>query len=384
MRLLRKIHLWLSVPFGVIITLVCFSGAMLVFEKELTRLFGDNIYKVEKAVGEPLPVHAVVANVEPTLPRGVRITGVTVSSNPEEAYKVNLSKPKHAAVMVDQYTGEVIGRQERTAFFSAMFRLHRWLLDSGRPEGRAAYGKIIVGVSTLMFVAALVSGVVIWWPKTRRALRGSLKVTVRKGRFRLWRSLHVAGGMYAVVLLLAMSLTGLTWSFPWYNKAFYAAFGVEAPVRGGGNGGGKQHDGGRGHARGGGKDGRERGERTAGCAPRHASWQAVYDRLRADNPHSASITVGDGTAQVSFGGLGNTRAADRYTFDTATGRITSAVRYADAAPSGKLRGWIYSVHTGTFGGLLTRILWFAASLFGASLPITGYWLWLRRLRAGRR
>lgn len=51
-RIFRKIHLWLSVPFGLIITLVCFSGAMLVFEKELTRLFGDNTYKVERAVGE--------------------------------------------------------------------------------------------------------------------------------------------------------------------------------------------------------------------------------------------------------------------------------------------------------------------------------------------
>ena len=38
-RIFRKIHLWLSVPFGIVITLVCFSGAMLVFEKELTRLY---------------------------------------------------------------------------------------------------------------------------------------------------------------------------------------------------------------------------------------------------------------------------------------------------------------------------------------------------------
>ena len=52
-RFFRKIHLWLSVPFGIVITLVCFSGAMLVFEKELTRLFGEDIYKVEKAAGDP-------------------------------------------------------------------------------------------------------------------------------------------------------------------------------------------------------------------------------------------------------------------------------------------------------------------------------------------
>ena len=376
-RIFRKIHLWLSVPFGVIITLVCFSGAMLVFEKELTRLFGEDIYKVEKTDGRPLSVDSVAAVVARTLPEGVRVTGVTVGGDPVEAYKVNLSKPKRAAVYVDQYTGEVKGRQERPAFFSAMFRLHRWLLDTGRPEGRPAWGKIIVGVSTIMFVVALVSGVAVWWPKTRRALRNGLKISVRKGSFHLWRSLHVAGGMYALLLLLAMALTGLTWSFPWYRSAFYAVFGVEMTAKGGAHGADDgKNDGGKE------RNGRSGGRRAAASGA--AVWQKVYDRLRADNPHSASITVGNGTASVTFSKFGNSRAADRYTFDRHTGHITSAVKYADSAPSGKLRGWIYSVHTGTFGGLLTRVLWFIASLFGASLPLTGYWLWLRRLRKKRR
>lgn len=234
---LRKIHLWLSVPFGIIITLVCFSGAMLVFEKEVTQLFDGGLYTVERAGGRPLPVGVLADKVAQTLPEGVRVTGVTVSSDPEKAYSVSISKPHRASVIVNQYTGEVKGRQERNAFFAAMFSLHRWLMDNGRPEGRPAYGKIIVGISTIMFVIALVSGIIIWWPKTRRALRNSLKLTLRKGRFRLWHSLHVAGGMYAVLLLLAMSLTGLTWSFSWYRTAFYAAFGVEASAKGQAHGG---------------------------------------------------------------------------------------------------------------------------------------------------
>ena len=35
---------------------------------------------------------------------------------------------------------------------------------------------------------------------------------------------------------------------------------------------------------------------------------------------------------------------------------------------------------GSWGGLFTRILWFIAALFGSTLPITGYYLWIRRLR----
>lgn len=378
-RFFRKIHLWLSVPFGIVIALVCFSGAMLVFEKEITRLCDGGMVTVERAEGRPLPVDAVAAKVARTLPEGVRVTGVTVSSDPSEAYKVGISRPRRAAVYVDQYTGEVKGRQERPAFFAAMFSLHRWLLDKGRPEGRPAWGKIVVGISTIMFIVALVSGVVVWWPKTRKGLRNSLRLTLRKGRFRLWHSLHVAGGMYALVLLLAMALTGLTWSFSWYNTAFYALFGVEQSHDGGGHGRQQAASAGHGKARGDVKGGRGHGRERRAATAGAAVWQTVYDRLQAANPHAAQITVGDGTASVSFDRMGNTRAADRYTFDAATGRITSAVKYADSDSRGKMRGWIYSVHTGTFGGMFTRVLWFLAALLGASLPLTGYYLWLRRL-----
>lgn len=373
---IRKIHLWLSVPFGIIITLVCFSGAMLVFEKEVTQLFDGGLYTVEKAGGRPLPVGVLAEKVAQTLPEGVRVTGVTVSSDPEKAYSVSISKPHRAAVIVNQYTGEVKGRQERNAFFAAMFSLHRWLMDNGRPEGRPAYGKIIVGISTIMFVIALVSGIIIWWPKTRRALRNSLKLTLRKGRFRLWHSLHVAGGMYAVLLLLVMPLTGLTWSFSWYRTAFYAAFGVEVSAKGAAHGGKAA-----GNDRKAGRNGDD-GKRTA--TMNTAVWQQVYDRLHVGNPDAHSITISDGTATVSSAAFGNTRAADRYTFDVSTGRITSVTKYADAARQGKLRGWIYSVHVGSFGGLLTRLMWFAAALMGATLPLTGYYLWLRRLHNGAR
>ena len=85
-------------------------------------------------------------------------------------------------------------------------------------------------------------------------------------------------------------------------------------------------------------------------------------------------------ATVSTNRWGNQRAADHYTFDRATGRLTAFTPYADTPAAGKLRGWIYSVHVGSWGGYLTRTLSFLAALLGASLPLTGYYLWLKRLR----
>lgn len=371
-KIIRKIHLWLSVPFGVIITLICFSGAMLIFEKEVMELTRRPLYLVERVEAVPLPVELLVEKVAATLPDSVSITGITISSSPERTYQVNLSRPRHASVYIDQYTGEVKGKHERSAFFLTMFRLHRWLLDSTKPDGGIFWGKMIVGTSTLLFVIVLISGIVIWWPRTGKALRNRLKITIGKSRRRFWHDLHVAGGMYALLFLLAMALTGLTWSFEWYRAGFYKVFGAEVTQ------GGKQpassskvkkRDG---HFTG--SDGR-REEKERPYLP----WESVYRELALGNPDYRQITVGVGTATVAFDGWGNRRAADRYQFDSGTGKITEVTLYRDAETSGKIRGWIYSVHVGSWGGMFTRLLSFLAALMGACLPLTGYYLWIKRL-----
>ena len=71
----RKIHLWLSVPFGLIITVICLSGAALVFEDEVTELCRRDLYYVEKVSGAPLPVEYLIEKVAGTLPDSVAVTG---------------------------------------------------------------------------------------------------------------------------------------------------------------------------------------------------------------------------------------------------------------------------------------------------------------------
>lgn len=384
----RKIHLWLSVPFGLIITVICLSGAALVFEDEVTELCRRDLYYVEKVSGAPLPVEYLIKKVAGTLPDSVAVTGVSISSDAERAYQVNLSKQRRASVYVDQYTGEVKGRHERAPFFLTMFKLHRWLLDGMKPDGGIFWGKMIVGVSTLMFVFVLISGIVIWWPRTKKALKNSLKIAVGKGRRRFWYDLHVAGGMYALVLLLAMALTGLTWSFSWYRAGFYKVFGVEMKQRAGHGAlqtvhGTLQTAHGTPQTAHGGKSGRNSSEEGRGnrehTSP-YACWQQVYEELKARNAGYKQITVSNGSASVSFERFGNQRAADRYAFNPQDGEITEVTLYKDTDASGKMRGWIYSVHVGSWGGMFTRILTFIAALLGGTLPLTGYYLWLRRIR----
>ena len=395
-KIFRKIHLWLSVPFGLIITLVCFSGAMLVFENEANEWFRRDLYYVETVKGSPLPMDKLLEKVATTLPDSVAVTGVSISSDPGRAYQVSLSKPRRASLYVDQYTGEVKGKSERSGFFMFMFRMHRWLLDSMNPGNEGIFwGKMIVGVSTLLLVFVLISGIVIWWPRTRKALKNSLKIKATKGWRRFWYDLHVAGGMYALIFLLAMALTGLTWSFPWYRTAFYKVFGVEVQQRAA-QGHEQKSDAQKRDTklaahREKKREGNEvrKGERSGRPENNHSDmysvtspfvyWQEIYDKLRRQNPEYKQISISSGTASVSFNRFGNQRASDRYSFNTDNGEFTETSLYQHQDKSGKIRGWIYSVHVGNWGGMFTRILTFIAALLGAALPLTGYYLWIKRL-----
>lgn len=165
-----------------------------------------------------------------------------------------------------------------------------------------------------------------------------------------------------------MALTGLTWSFGWYRAGFYKVFGVEVQ-QGGAHGGVTQR---------GGKGGNQSGKNVSHSSS-YVCWQQVYEQLALNNPGYKQITLSDGVANVSFNTFGNQRASDRYKFNPHSGEIDEVVLYKDAEKAGKIRGWIYSVHVGSWGGMLTRLLTFIAALIGATLPLTGYYLWIKRI-----
>lgn len=413
-----KTHLLLSVPFGIFITLICFSGAMLVFEKEITERRRHDLYFVKEAKEKPLPVDSLMRLVASTLPDSVTVTGVTISPDAERTRQVSLSKPRRASLYVDPYTGEVAGRNERLPFYDTMFHLHRWVLGSS-----TGFGKLLVGVSTSMLVIILVTGILMWLTNRKKPLGKSLAISFTEGWPRFWHDLHVAGGIYATVFLLAIALTGLTWSFSWYRTGFYGMFGVEASAAGHGSHGGdsrlsptetrktaaeeervdyQRHRtqtasdtsvpshirDGKGRRSGKARKGISAGQRTENAEINHGDrrtkqedsitklprllpfvhWQDVYERLSEAYPDYLQITISDGSASVVPSGRYSLRSGDRFDFDAASGAITGSTPYAAQDKSARVRSAVYTVHVGSWGGFLTRIVTFFAAILGATLP----------------
>lgn len=369
-KIFKQLHLWLSIPIGMVVSVTCFTGAALIFEPEISeRAHRDYLYVAEVGA-EALPIDELLARVEPTLAEGQEIRGITIFDDAERSYKVNLSQPKHGATYIDQYSGEVLGQPERLGFFRTMFRLHRWLMDTNPGDGSIFWGKMIVGISTLLMVIIILTGVVIWLPKHLKSLGPRLKIKVRSGRHRLLYDLHVAGGFYATALLLVMALTGLTWSFSWYRDGLYSVLGIEQTKSNKPTNSPTDSK-------------ARRDSRTTDTTP-YAYWQEAYEQIASKNTEAEQITISKGSASVKNSKWGNQRAADRYTFDNASGRLQGAELYADSTKANKARGWIYSLHVGNFGGIVTRIMWFLAAMLGATLPLTGYYLWIRRMVVKRR
>ena len=371
-KLFRKLHLWLSLPFGLIIMTTCLTGALLVFEKEITELVRHDSYTIPVRKTGRLSLQSLLERVASETPDSVQITSVTIPSDFRRAYTVGLSKPRRAGVLVDPYTGKIVGQSGRLPFFTTVRELHRWLLDSMKPDSEGIFwGRIIVGTSTLLFVCILLTGLFLWWPKKLKGIGKRLKISLGRGCQRLFTDLHTVGGVYVFVLLLAMAMTGLTWSFEWYRTGFYKVFGAEMAEAGKGDKGPKKDKG---------KDApREEGAEQAKLPASYIYWEeAVSYVIEVSEADYTEITVKDGEVEVPLAGLGNIRATDSFRFDKKTGQMTDYKAYREAKRDKKLRGWIYSIHTGAWGGLFTRICYVLAALFGASLPLTGYYIFYQR------
>ncbi len=378
-KIFAKIHLWLSLPLGIVLTVVCLSGAVLVFEGEITRALHPELYQVAApADARPLQPSQLADRIGEQMPDSLHLVSLQLSARSDEPCMAAFRETGRKQLSVDPYTGHVNGWAESPAFFGTVRKLHRWLLDPPPSKGEKSVGKAIVGVSTLALVLILVSGLILWIPRSRKVLRNRLQVSCSDGRRRFWHDCHVSLGFYATLLLLVMALTGLTWSFGWYRTAAYALFGGTQQTVAAQEDLSRKVDSGNRQSR------ARSGERTAGREHGetetrpfdHAVWDDVLEQLTAHYTAYKTIVLTQTEAQVTRRSA--MRRIDRATFDPRNGRLAEITRYEDTPRQQRLRGWFYTFHTGTWGGIWTKILYFLAALIGATLPLTGYYLWWKR------
>ncbi len=365
-KLLKEIHLWLSLPFGVIISVICISGALLVFETEVNECINPHLYKVNYNKGDAkLTPSELILKAKEQLHDTVEITGIEYYGSAKRSAMLSYAGGgRNNKISVNPYTGEVNGTTQRSKFFSTMFYTHRWLMDAPKARGEMTVGKFLVGSTTIVMIVILITGLVVWFPKLStkkygRAVNQRLKLSFKSWRA-FWFTSHLSLGFYSTLLLLLICLTGLSWSFGWYRSAAYALVGAQQ-----------------------GQKAKttiieNNKSNSTQVNSTEIAWDRAFEQLEERYTKYKSISLTKGKADVKKRpNSKNSFIRDSYKFDE-SGDLSEVVYYKDQSKYSKTRGWFYALHTGSWGGIFVKILYFLIVMTGGCLPISGYYLWIRR------
>lgn len=365
-KLFNDVHLWLGIASGLVLFVVCLSGTIYTFRQEAEELLEPSKYYVETKGETPLSPDVLIQKAEEA--SGGKALAITMPENNAKAYQINIKKSaedrRGTGYFIDQYTGNILGDQESavSAFFLTMMKLHRWLLIEGDT------GKIIVGISTIIFVLLTLTGIVIWFPIKLKNWRQGLKIKTTANWKRVNHDLHNTLGFYSFLLLLIMGLTGLCWSFGWYRDGLSKVMGAEV------FGARKEKP----------MDSTLPADSAKAKPLSISSYLAVADELlsyegnyRVSLPSSAEAAVVISKSKNGFFALA---ASDKVQLDQYSAAPLKVDKFADKAFNEKIVALIRPLHTGEVMGLFSKILYFLACLFATSLPVTGTIIWINSLR----
>jgi len=386
-RVLFWMHLTAGVVAGVVILLMSVTGVLLAYEKQIIRL-ADGFHAPPSAPDQRrLPLEDVVARARATR-RGP--APATVVLRRDASAPVEVAFGREGSVFVNAYTGEVLGSgSTRTrAFFRATMEWHRWL---ALKDASRATGKMITGVSNLLFLFIVLSGFYLWWPRTwtwtqfRQVLwfRGGLR-----GKARDFNWHHVIG-YWSLVPLAVIVWSGVVIGYPWASNLTFRMVGEEPP-RPAPQGAPRPGEGG---------PGASGGRRDAGAAadpatstPRPA-FLTAGDVYAAATAHASDWTIltvripraGDAQLQVTVdtGTGAQPQTKDTLQLERATGVVAKVETFAAQSRGRQWRSWMRFVHTGEYYGLTGQTIAMLVTAGACVLVWTGLALTWRRFVAWR-
>lgn len=378
-KLAYKLHLWLGLVSGLIVFIVCITGA--IWALSINGWIGNSDstkYSIE-------PVQQQQMQTPSTL-----IEKAQMSLNDRQPNSITYYKKEPAKIsaygdgyyfvlLVDPYTGNVIDKIDYNKednlfnFWSFINRGHRslWLpWNIGRP---------IVNYGTLIFALTLISGIIIWMPKSRKGFRNKIWFKW-KSTTKLKKKLfdfHSILGIYSAIVLVVIALTGIVWGIGWWSKGLYkiTSGGKELPAW----------------------QVAKSNTLNANSSTAISSVDKLFKNTikELDKSYSVQYSIPrenkiDEAINLTINHDKNVYYnTDRYSFDRYTLKEIKLTgpfngKYSEADFGDKLRRMNYDIHIGAVLGQPGRIIVFLAALFGASLPVTGYYIYFKKRKKRRK
>jgi uncharacterized iron-regulated membrane protein len=359
-----RVHLYLGLAAGGLFAVLGLSGSALVFYLELDTLLNPQIAVVQPAVA-PSP-DAVLQRLQALHPERDGPWRIEMPLAPDRPLMVRYYNPPETAgrgfaplmLTLDPVTlAETSHRFWGDYAMTWLYDLHYTLLAG--PTGRS-----VVGWSGVLLLVSLLTGLALWWPGPKR-LKAALKPVLRKGPVRLTYDLHVLGGIYGLVVLLALAFTGMVLALPEIARPLVAAAsplepGFRAPAG------------------------------LVGEGEPPLSLDAALEIARQVFPDAELRWVETSGVQgrpISLrfyraGEPGRRFARNQVWIDPGTGAILAVRDTRQDSAGDRFMDWMHPLHNGEAFGLAGRALAVVGGLLPAVLLVTG-WLRWRHKRAAR-
>lgn len=377
-NIITWLHLWLGLISGIVVLILGITGCLYTFQTEITNY----VHNKELFIASPsssqhaLPLHILKEKAQAALGKDFQINYIYCYNNPHKAWEFLAYRPGnqdaitfpgsvdyYRSAFVNPYTGQVTGQINYMHNFFIIVKYIHWSLFLS-----TKYGQPVTGWATLIFVISLITGFIMWFPKRWNKAEKNKAFTVKwKATWkRLNHDLHNVLGFYVVVMALILALTGMVYSFTWFQSAVYAAgsLSVNPPAM-------KLY------------------QSSASSENNTHPLDKAFLTAINQNPSAKRFLVSlPATAQAPL----TIRAyhkkevyfdANTLYFDQYSGKSLGTQFYKNMNNGEKLIMMNYDLHVGSIGGLPGKTIAFLVSLVCASLPVTGFIIWIGKKKKAK-
>lgn len=359
-----QIHLWLGLISGLFVCFLGITGCILAFEKEIENV--TQPYRKLEIQNKALLSPTQLKNIaDKALPNKHAHSVTYLPGKATQVVYYNFDPEYYYIVFVNQYSGEVLKVKNMSDdFFRIVIMGHYYLWLP--PE----IGQPILTSATLIFVLLLISGLVLWWPKTKAASKQRFSIKWSAKWKRLNYDFHNILGFYMTWVAIFIALTGMVMGFQWFAKSVYFT-----------TSGGKSltqftetYS-----------DTTTNTNLKINASAADKIWQSYLKSdpdfkgsidVHVPENEKASIEIAKNPDPETYW-KADYRYYDQHTLkELEVKHVFGKIKNATVAD--KIYRMNYDIHVGAILGLPGKILAFFASLIAASLPITGFIIWWGR------
>lgn len=204
-RTIWRWHFWAGLLVAPILLMLSLTGAIYLFNDELN----DAIYPEQHFVAphhSDVPMSRMIEAALAAYPGSASRVDMPQTTNRSAVVFVQPTQGPPRRVAVDPGTGKVLGSvvYDRT--------LVGWADAMHRSMLMGMFGERLVELAVSWALVLLVTGVILWWPRGRFSVAGTLWPRLRGQGRRFWRDLHGPVGVWTVALIGFLIVTGLPWA----------------------------------------------------------------------------------------------------------------------------------------------------------------------------